>query len=246
VSPPAELGVYPRLIIGRDGALIHKGRKDFRVKIRGYGVETVEVEKVLSSHPAIRDCHVIPQTFHSGEDRLVAYFTTSSNFVPSTTDLREFLQLTLAEYMIPSAFVPLDSIPLTPAGKLDRAALPLMLPSRPALKTTFVAPERPTEERLAKIWRGILDIEQIGIHDNFFDLGGHSLAATRIVAQVINAFQVDVSVNDLFDAPTIAKMSEVVTASHIKCASAAELLQILQDIEAMTDEEAQQSIREPS
>jgi len=115
------------------------------------------------------------------------------DWLPATTDLRAFLNATLAEYMIPSAFVPLDSIPLTAAGKVDRAALPPLLPSRPALNTAFVAPRWSTEERLATIWSEILGIDQIGVHDDFFDLGGHSLAATRIVVQVVKVFQVNVS-----------------------------------------------------
>jgi acyl carrier protein len=231
-------------ILGRDGCLIHKGRKDFRVKVRGYGVETAEVEKVLSSHPAIRECYVIPQTSGAGELRLVAYFATGSSSVPSTTDLRAFLKATLAEYMIPSAFVPLDSIPLTAAGKLDRAALPPVLPSRPALNTAFVAPRSPSEERLARIWSEVLGIDQIGVHDDFFDLGGHSLAATRIVSQVIHVFQVNVPINALFDAPTVAEMAAIITANQTKRASDAELAQMFREIEAMTEEEAQRFLSE--
>ena len=225
--------------IGRDGCLVHKGRKDFRVKVRGYGVETAEVEKVLSSHPAIRECYIIPQTCSAGELRLVAYFATGGSLAPSTTDLRAFLKATLAEYMIPSAFVPLDSIPLTAAGKVDRAALPPLLPSRPALNTAFVAPRWSTEERLATIWSEILGIDQIGVHDDFFDLGGHSLAATRIVVQVVKVFQVNVPIHALFDAPTIAEMAAIITANQTERASDAELAQMFREIEAMTEEEAQ-------
>jgi amino acid adenylation domain-containing protein len=228
-------------IIRPDGCLIHKGRKDFRVKIRGYGVETAEVERVLVSHPAIRECYVIPQISSAGEVRLVAYFTTGGSSVPSATDLRLFLKATLAEYMMPSAFVPLESIPLTAAGKLDRAALP-GVPSRRALNTTFVAPRSPTEEMLAKIWSEVLGIDQIGVHDDFFDLGGHSLAATRIVAQVIRAFEVNVPMKALFDAPSIAEMAGIITVNQISALNDSEVSEMLRRLEEISEGEARQLI----
>jgi acyl carrier protein len=119
-----------------------------------------------------------------------------------------------------------------------------VLPSRPALNTAFVAPRSPSEERLARIWSEVLGIDQIGVHDDFFDLGGHSLAATRIVSQVIHVFQVNVPINALFDAPTVAEMAAIITANQTKRASDAELAQMFREIEAMTEEEAQRFLSE--
>jgi amino acid adenylation domain-containing protein len=193
-----------------DGCLIHKGRKDFRVKIRGYGVETAEVEKVLRNHSAIKEAVVVAREDELGEARLVAYFTLCGQLGPSVSELRRFLKSQLADYMIPSAFVVLHKIPLTPNGKVDRRALPNPDNLRPNLDARFVAPRTPTEAKLARISTEVLGVDQVGIHDNFFDLGGHSLAATRLISRVIEELQVEIPLPSLFAAPTIAQMAAVI------------------------------------
>ena len=139
-----------------DGCLIHKGRKDFRVKVRGYGVELAEVERCLRDHAKIRDVVVMSHESDAGEARLVAYFTSFRESTPTVSELRAFLKKNLPDYMVPSAFVMLDTIPLTPNGKLDRQALPEPDKLRPRLDTSYVAPTSPAEEQLAEIWSQVL------------------------------------------------------------------------------------------
>jgi acyl carrier protein len=143
-----------------------------------------------------------------GDQRLVAYLVPNQEHSPTISDLRSFLKEQLPEYMVPSAFVLMDALPLTTNGKVDRQALPALLPARPELEGTFVAPNTPVEEMLAGIWAQILGIEQVGIHDNFFELGGHSLLATQVISQVRKAFQVELPPRRLFEAPTVASLAE--------------------------------------
>ena len=126
---------------------------------------------------------------------------------PSTHDLRSFLQQKLPDYMVPSAFVFLDSLPLTPNGKLDRKALPAPDHSRPELDDTFAAPRTPVEEILANIWAEVLKLDKVGIHDNFFHLGGHSLLATQVVSRIRSSFAFDLPLREIFAAPTIAALA---------------------------------------
>ncbi|HEU4771764.1 MAG TPA: phosphopantetheine-binding protein, partial [Candidatus Udaeobacter sp.] len=193
-----------------DGCLIHKGRKDFRVKIRGYPVDLKEVETGLRAHPSIHDSVITARTNRLGETVLVAYFVTASEQVPTVSALVRFLAQTLPEHMIPAAFVRLDSIPLNPQNKVDRAALPLPAETRPVLDTPFMAPRCDEEGQLADIWAEILGVDRVGIHDNFFDLGGHSLAATRIVTRVIENFHSELPLQVLFDSPTVEKMAAII------------------------------------
>jgi len=189
-----------------DGCLVHKGRKDFRVKIRGYGVELSEIEKALERHPAIKETIVLAPRITSGEARIVAYFTCHGEPAPSVSELRSYLKEKLPDFMIPSAFVRLETLPLTPNGKVNRLLLPELGSSRPDLDTPFVAPGTLAEERLASIWAEVLSLEQVGIHDNFFDLGGHSLAVTRVVSQIIKQFQLEIPVQYFFQSPTVAAL----------------------------------------
>jgi len=193
-----------------DRCLVYKGRKDFRIKIRGYGVDLKEIELALRTHPAVADVVVVARENERREKELIGYFTSKSQPHPTASELRSFLGKTLADYMIPSAFVMLDSIPLTPHNKVDRNALPQPGHCRPQLSTPFTAPRTELERELAKIWSDVLSVEQVGIQDNFLDLGGHSLAATRIISRVIETYGVEVPVQSLFDAPTIAKMASVI------------------------------------
>ena len=195
-----------------DGCLIHKGRKDFRVKIHGYGVEIAEVEKALRRHESIKDAVVVAGQHESGENRLVAYYASSRQPAVTLTQLRSFLSKDLPDYMIPSAFVPLDSMPLLPTGKVDRRALPDPGNERPELETPFVGPRTGIEKELRRIWTEVLGLDLIGVHDNFFDLGGHSLAATRVVSQVIKTFELELPLQSLFQSPTVAEMAAIILA----------------------------------
>jgi len=231
-----------------DGCLIHKGRKDFRVKIRGYGVELAEVEKALRNHTGIKEVGVVTPQTESGETRLVGYFTSHAQRSPSVNELRSCLKGKLPDYMIPSAFVKLESLPLTPNGKIDRKALPDPEKNRPELDTEFVAPKTQVEKELAKIWAEVLGVDQVGVHDNFFDLGGHSLLATQFISRVINTFKVELPIKSLFESPTVADMAVVIAQHQAGKEEPEEMTRMLADIESLTEEEAkhllEQEIRE--
>ena len=229
-----------------DGCLIHKGRKDFRVKIRGYGVEIAEVEKALLAHPAIRETIVVARQNELGESHLAAYCTSSRQPSPSVSEIREFLSKKLPNYMIPAAFLFLDSMPLTPNGKINRRALPDPGNSRPVLETAFVPSRTPVEKELAQIWAEVLSIDKIGIHDSFFDLGGHSLAATRVVSQIIKRFQFEIPLQSLFAAPTVAEMAVVLEEQRGKQIGKAALERMLVELESLSEDEARRLIAEES
>ncbi len=225
-----------------DGCLIHKGRKDFRVKIRGYGVDIAEVENVLRSHAAVKDAVGVARHDESEETRLIAYFTVASQRAPTTSELREYLSRTLPDYMIPAMFVRVDVMPLTPNGKIDRRALPKPEKTRPELRITYIGPRSDVEAKLARIWCEVLCLDQVGIRDNFFDLGGHSLAASRVLSRVIQTFQLELPVKALFDAPTVAEMAAIITQNQAKRVNDTELAHLLREVEAMTDEAAQKQL----
>jgi acyl carrier protein len=144
--------------------------------------------------------------------------------------------------MIPSGFVFLNVLPLSANGKVDRRALPDPGNSRPELDTLYVAPRTSVEEELARIWVEVLGIDQVGIHDNFFDLGGHSLAATRVVSRVVKAFQLKLPLKALFESPTIADMALVISQNQTKKAGQEELEHMLEEVEALSEEEAQRLV----
>jgi amino acid adenylation domain-containing protein len=212
-----------------DGQIEILGRQDQQVKLRGFRIELSEIEAVLNRHPAVHTCAVIVQTAENATPRLVAYvvppqddrtgtiyraFATNEP-APATlaSDLRGFLQQHLPEYMVPAAIMMLDALPLTPNGKLDRKALPTL--SAVALAEPIIPPSTPGEELLATLWHQLLGDVEIGRASNFFTLGGHSLLATQLSARVRDAFQVDLPLRTLFEAPTLAALADRIDAlSH--------------------------------
>jgi amino acid adenylation domain-containing protein len=190
-----------------DGAIEYLGRTDHQVKLRGFRIELGEVETVLNDHEAVKEAVVLVRE-DSVDPRLVAYVVTNEPGADVSNQLRSYVKTKLPEYMAPSVFVHLDALPVTGSGKVDRRALPAPDQSRPALEEQFVAPRNPIEESMAQIWREILELERVGVHDNFFDLGGNSLSAMQIIAKVTNTFEVDLPLFTLFDTPTIAALSE--------------------------------------
>jgi amino acid adenylation domain-containing protein len=197
-----------------DGNLEFLGRLDHQVNLRGFRIELGEIEKALEDHRAIRHAVVVAKEDTPGDTRLVAYVVvdrqavpTSHEPVPTISALRSFLQTKLPDYMVPSAFVWLDALPLMPNGKINRRALPIPDPARPELDEAFVAPCTPTEEMLAGLWANVLGVEAIGVHDNFFDLGGHSLLAVQVISRLRDALQVEVPLRALFEAPTVAGLA---------------------------------------
>ncbi len=185
-----------------DGDIEYLGRLDHQVKIRGYRVELGEIEAVVSRHPAIREAVVVARDA-GGEQSLVAYLVCHGQANPTVTELRVFLQSLLPDYMVPSSYVFLDSLPLTTNGKIDRQALPKPDTIRPNLEETFVAPTGAVESALAEIWAQVLGLERVGVHDNFFDLGGHSLLLMQLHGKLNEKFQTDISLVELFEYSTV-------------------------------------------
>ncbi|BAY37781.1 amino acid adenylation domain-containing protein [Nostoc sp. NIES-2111] len=192
-----------------DGNIEYLGRIDSQVKIRGFRIELGEVEAALSQFEDIEGCCVIVREDTPGDKRLVAYVVAHQDCTPKVSELRELLKAKLPEYMVPTAFVILESLPLTPSGKVDRRALPA-----PDLQSTnsnkYVAPRIPIEELLAQIWAQVLKVEQVGIHDNFFELGGHSLLATQLVSRIRTVFKVELPLYELFTAPTVGELAHII------------------------------------
>jgi len=167
-----------------------------------------------------------------GEKRLVAYFVPKNRPENTVSEIREGLARVLPDYMIPSAFVPIDAIPQTPNGKADRLHLPLPPRERPRLDTAFAPAETSTEKKLADIWAEVLDLEQVGIHDNFFDLGGNSFLATRVSAHVLKKFGVELTINALFESPTVAELTKMITLDQAKSIGDAQLADLLADLKS--------------
>src|SRR5262249_32904051 len=202
-----------------DGDIEYLGRIDHQVKIRGFRIELGEVEAALNRHPSVRESIVLVREDTPGEKRLVAYLVAESGKAFTSSELRNFLQQKLPDYMTPATFVTLDVLPLTSNGKIDRKALPAPEQSRPELAETFVAPRTQVEELLAGIWADVLEVEQVGVFDDFFDLGGHSLLATRLVSRIRDAFRVELPLAALFDAATVASLAEHIEAAKCEAKS---------------------------
>ncbi|MBZ4418506.1 non-ribosomal peptide synthetase/type I polyketide synthase [Myxococcus sp. RHSTA-1-4] len=196
-----------------DGTLEFLGRTDHQVKVRGFRIELGEIESALSRHPALREVVVTvrqePVDGGGGTDkRLVAYAVPVTPGSVTPAGLRQFLLETLPGYMVPAFFVLLDALPLTPSGKLDRQALPAPDPAASATLRPFVAPRTPTEQTLAEAWMKALRVPRVGIHDDFFELGGDSLLATQVASRLRDTLQVEVPLERLFKATTIAGLAE--------------------------------------
>jgi amino acid adenylation domain-containing protein len=202
-----------------NGELEYLGRIDDQVKLRGYRIELGEIEAVLTGHPDVTECAVIAREDIPGDKRLVAYIVTDQ---PTTDHFRTHLKRHLPDYMIPAHFTSLPKLPLTANGKIDRNALPPPDLGASDARTQQVAPRTPTESRIAAIWGEALGIPSPGVHDNFFEVGGHSLKAAQIVTELRSALEVDVAMRHLFEQPTIAGMAEIVDVLAVAAAGAAD------------------------
>jgi len=203
---PAGVRMYRTGDLARllpSGNIEYAGRNDSQVKIRGFRIEPEEVEKIIRRHASVRDCAVIAREDRPGEQRLVAY-VVGENI--SEDDLRKFLGATLPPYMVPSAFVQLEKLPLSPNGKIDRKMLPAVRDVK--MKTSSVlAPSTEAEKLLARIWSQVLKVENLGVDDNFFELGGHSLLAVRLFSKIKKAFGKELPLATLFQAPTLGGLA---------------------------------------
>lgn len=227
-SPEAGGRLYKTGDLARyliDGNVEFLGRVDHQVKVRGYRIELGEIESVLLQHPEVSETVVVALRDVADEPRLVAYVVPHQKHEFTTDELRRFLLEKLPEYMTPAAFVLLKSLPLTRNGKIDRQALPAPEESAESEKA-FVAPSTPTEEALAGIWREVLGVKRVGVHDNFFRLGGHSLLLTRVISRVRAAFDVELPLRSLFEEPTIAGLAQTIEDILMK------------EVEGLTEDEA--------
>jgi hypothetical protein len=197
-----------------DGRIAHLGRTDHQVKIRGFRVELGEIEAAILSIPGITQAIVAAREDQTGFQRLVAYVVAPSGDIAAVdgAEIKRRLQERLPDHMVPSVIVPLLALPLLPNGKVDRGALPA--PPDQATHGDVVAPRTPTEETLWKIWKDVLQVESLSVHDDFFERGGHSLLATQVVSRVRQALDIDVPLATLFQAPTIAQMAQLLSHSE--------------------------------
>jgi amino acid adenylation domain-containing protein len=190
-----------------DGVVEYLGRLDFQVKLRGFRIELGEIEAALSMHAGVREVVAVAREDLPGGAAIIAYYSTRGDTNPTPAELRALLRESLPEYMVPSAFVELDALPLSPSGKVDRKALPVP-EELAAVQTEFVAPRNAAEEQVASIWREVLNVEHVGVHDDFFDIGGHSLLALRVLGRVRQRLGASVSLRDAFEARTIEQFAK--------------------------------------
>ncbi|HEX6718884.1 MAG TPA: amino acid adenylation domain-containing protein [Pyrinomonadaceae bacterium] len=220
-----------------DGQLEFLGRVDDQVKLRGVRIELGEIEATLRRHSDVREAVAVVREFAVGDPRLVAY-VVSNNGVDQTA-LREYLRGKLPEYLLPSAFVLLEKLPLLPSGKVNRKALPAPEITRQAVAEAYGAPRNAMEEIIAAIWSELLGVKRVGVYDNFFELGGHSLLAAQIIVRVRDKFAVDVPLESLFDSPNVAGMTVAVMQSQSQMLDLSETKDVLAELQALSEEEAQ-------
>ncbi|AKN74586.1 hypothetical protein QR97_36995 [Streptomyces sp. PBH53] len=225
------------------GELEFLGRLDHQVKLRGLRIEPGEIEVALAAHPDV-ERGVVLLRGEGLDQRLVAYLTASGPLPPSSGELRRFLRERLPDHMVPSAFVPLDRLPLLPSGKLDRSALPDVTPARPEA-VAYVAPAGPLEEVLAGVWADVLKVDRVGAGDDFFELGGHSLLVTQAVSRIRDLFRVDLSIRGFLAASTLPAL-----AAHLRATADAQgvdadrVADLVLQVGAMTEEQVKRSLAE--
>jgi amino acid adenylation domain-containing protein len=194
-----------------DGVLDLLGRADRQVKVRGYRIELGDIEAALTEHPGVRQAAVTVREDTPGDKRIVGYLVSAGPSAPPPAELRGFLQKRLPDYMVPSAFVDLDAFPLSPNGKVDRRNLPAPGPAPVRPESERVPPCNPVEEEVARVWSEVLRTGPVSVHDNFFEMGGHSLLVIRLVTRLRELFQVDLPLRTVFETPTVAGLAGTIT-----------------------------------
>ncbi len=230
------------------GELDYLGRMDQQVKVRGYRVELGEIESVLQEHPTVRESVVIVKEDTLGHNLLVAYIVPVAERTPNLNDLTTFLSTKLPDYMLPSAFVFLEKMPTMPNGKINRKALPEPDMANLDLGMEFLAPRTPMESVLAAIWANVLNVDQISVNSNFFQIGGHSLAAAKVVNLINDIFQAEVPLRTLFESPTIAEFAGAILQDSVEQKRMESIAEMLLDL-TNTPEDKMSSmlkIRRPS
>ncbi|BAY23352.1 amino acid adenylation domain-containing protein [Calothrix sp. NIES-2100] len=202
-----------------NGELEYLGRIDHQVKIRGFRIELGEIEALLRQHPTVRETVILVREDQPDDKQLVAYIVAKSEQVPTTSELRNWLKVQLPDYMLPSAFVLLEALPLTSNGKVDRQALPTPNTARPELDEAYVAPSTPEEKVLVDVWVQVLGVEQVGIHDNFFALGGDSIRSIQVLSKAKER-GLSLFLQQIFQHQTIHELAQELTTAKVSSAIA--------------------------
>ncbi|HSE19639.1 MAG TPA: amino acid adenylation domain-containing protein [Pyrinomonadaceae bacterium] len=226
-----------------DGQVEFIGRNDFQVKIRGFRIELGEIETVLREHHSVRDAVVVARIDARGAAYLTAYVVAAGELMPAGGELRAFLKEKLPEYMLPSVYLFLEELPLTPHGKVDRRALPQPESAGRELDAPFVAPRNAIEEVLAESFSEVLRVERVGVNDNFFELGGHSLLATQLASLVRKSFQADLPLRKIFEAPTVASLAAVLVAGELTPGQFEKRAETLRRIESLSTDDLEELLR---
>jgi acyl carrier protein len=213
-----------------DGSIDYLGRIDHQIKLRGFRIELGEIEACLKRLPPVQDAAVVLRRDHPDNLRLIAYVVIKDGGTATADELRYALMKHIPAYMLPSAFMFLPMLPLSPNGKVDRRALPAPSGAGLQREQTYVAPRNPTEELVAQIWAETLHIPQIGIHENFFKLGGHSLLVMRVLARLKETFQIEMPLQRFFERPTIASLCEAIEEM------------VFAEIEGLPDEDVERAL----
>jgi len=241
-GPDAGVRLYRTGDLARyrpDGCIEVMGGGAHQVKIRGFRIELGEIEAALTRHPDIREAVVDVHEDAAGDRQLAAYVVGRRAGAPTRAELRVHLKRHLPDYMIPVVFVRLDTLPMASSGKVDRKSLPPAVAAPREPFDDYAGPRTTTEAELAGMWAEVLGMERVGIHDNFFDLGGHSLKATQLVSRIRAAFSVELSLRSLFDAPTVAGVATLVEDRLIAEAGDEELSRLLAEMEGTAGEDVQ-------
>lgn len=223
-----------------DGNIEFLGRVDHQLKIRGFRVEPGEIEAVLKQHSGVGNAVVVAREAVPGDIRLAAYYVSAQGSAPSANELHRWLQRSLPDYMVPAHYVLLESLPLTPSGKINRLALPDPGKEQPFARPTLTAPRTALEEVLAAVFAEILGLEDVGVEDDFFaDLGGHSLLATRLVSHVSDLFVTHIPLLRFFESPTVAGFAAAMTQDEAERTRLAKTAELLLRLSQMEDDEVQ-------
>lgn len=227
-----------------DGRIEFLGRFDDQVKLRGFRIELGEIEASLREHSAVEEAVAAIRTSAEGEQQLVAYVVPAWEPAPAAAELRAFLKDRLPEYMLPSAWVTLDRLPLTANGKLNRAALPEPERGKRDVESPFVSPRTALEETIAEMFAELLGVPQVGVHDNFFQLGGHSLLATRVVARIRKMLKAELTLRRFFEGPTVAEVAQALAAHELTPGQLDERAALLRNIEHLSADDLEELLRQ--
>jgi myxalamid-type nonribosomal peptide synthetase MxaA len=231
--------------LSASGEIEFLGRADLQIKIRGFRIELEEIERSLLQHAAIEETVVAAQENGIGDKRLAAYATLKPNQSVTAREIRGYLKERLPDYMLPSWFVVLDALPLTSTGKIDRKSLPAPTNESLAPEQEYVAPRTPTEEIVAAIFAEVLEAEQIGIMDDFFESGGHSLLVTQLASRLRETFQVEVPLRRIFENPTAAGVAAVLLEEEDERLRVERTAELMVKLAAVSEDQAESMLKKP-